>query len=282
MRTLSLRNVALCAIVATSGLFAAPARAAVMSGGQPDASEPALQLWLKADALSLTQGAAVGPWTASDGSNAPVYTGSPTYITGANSVGFNHQPVVHLDGVDDTFQILGVTNAVTVIVVAKFNDPTPANRQALFSGNPFSLQGPWDYAGITPADSESGNSYWAYSNPFDQFSTNAYDTNRHITLHEVNSGSNTYRVYSDGSLVLNTTPFAGASLEIAALGFTTVNFYANADIAEVLIYDRLLDSTEKADLQTYLEGKYVPEPASLGLLTAGGLLLLRRRAGRCC
>jgi len=50
------------------------------------------------------------------------------------------------------------------------------------------------------------------------------------------------------------------------------------DIAELLIYNRALNATERADVQLYLNEKYglVPEPASAGLLCAGGLFVMRR------
>ncbi|MGB0768881.1 MAG: PEP-CTERM sorting domain-containing protein [Phycisphaeraceae bacterium] len=57
----------------------------------------------------------------------------------------------------------------------------------------------------------------------------------------------------------------------------------NGDIAELIVYDRALSETELNEVGFYLQEKYgvagnfVPEPGSLALLGAGGLLMLARR-----
>jgi hypothetical protein len=51
----------------------------------------------------------------------------------------------------------------------------------------------------------------------------------------------------------------------------------DGDIAEVIIYDRLLDANETAAINDYLTAKYVPEPGSAMLLLLAGLVGLRAR-----
>ena len=50
------------------------------------------------------------------------------------------------------------------------------------------------------------------------------------------------------------------------------------DIAEVILYDRVLTTAERQGVEEYLYAKYfIPEPTTLSLLALGGLGLLARR-----
>ena len=60
--------------------------------------------------------------------------------------------------------------------------------------------------------------------------------------------------------------------------------YLTGDIAELILYDRVLTAGELNTVGYYLEDKYgldtayvVPEPATMALLGLGSLVMLRRR-----
>jgi hypothetical protein len=264
--------------------------AAVVSGGQPNAADPNLLLWLKADALALGDGATVGTWTASAGSNATAATPTgPTYV--ASSAAFGGKPAVHFDGADDYFNLAGATNAQEVVIVAKFNAATGA-AQSLFSGNPFSGNDPWGYAGRTTAAS-TADPYWDWYLFFagPEYSSNPFDTDAHFSFHEAElldpdpaaPAAFAIRIFDEDH---DLPVFEGAyapgvhNNNVLTLGSQDGINLAQADIAEVLIYDRVLTPDEKTAMAAYLENKYfaVPEPAAAAVMFAGaGLALFRRR-----
>ena len=59
--------------------------------------------------------------------------------------------------------------------------------------------------------------------------------------------------------------------------FPNLGRYFQGQIAEVLIYNSVLSAEERTEVFNYLDAHWTPEPASLGLLMTGGLMMLRRR-----
>jgi hypothetical protein len=270
-------------------LLAAPVMAKVMAEDVPDAAEPGLKLWLRADALSLKSGDAVAAWTASAGSDAVEASAGhgPSFVAAGEARDFNGKPVVRFDGVKKTALLLsGIPKTRTVIIVAKLNSPNPQDAtgdslQALFGADVGQPGNAWNYAGNIPrgyvADPNQrlGDRYWTWHLGVYRYSTNTFDQGVHVSIHEVdpsfdeasNAYTGVYKITSDGDVVFS-HPYSpdqadGKLAVLGALGFNgDYSRNVDADVAEVLVYDRILSPNEKSDLQTYLFKKYKPTPAA--------------------
>jgi len=117
-------------------------------------------------------------------------------------------------------------------------------------------------------------------------------TTSRIVLVNGRAGAGSVQLYRDGvaegAAGFGNAPFAAESngaRDLSIGGRTNPGFSGGSpspyntsgDIAEILIFNRALNATELAQVDAYLVATYIPEPASLGLLSLGGVLLVRRR-----
>jgi cysteine-rich repeat protein len=202
-----------------------------------------LALWLKADAITgLSDGASVASWTDSSGNgrNAVQTIGQPVYKTNI----LNGKPVVRFN----PSQQLAVSNnfaaPVSVIYVGHL---TGGANQRLFGGvNNNWLLGFW---GGHMRVAHFGS--WV-SDP----NGPAADTDWY-TYTALISGSNS-KVYENGTL------FADSSTGQGPNGIT-LNGYnsdgvggetSDGEIAEVIVYNRVITDAERQDVEAYLNNKY--------------------------
>lgn len=87
--------------------------------------------------------------------------------------------------------------------------------------------------------------------------------------------------YTGSGTGANGTPIGHVVTRIGA-GVNTSNPNSpatafNGQLAAVLVYNRVLSSSEEAQVMSYLSETYIPEPASLSLLALGATVALRRR-----
>lgn len=270
----------------TSGLVLHldPAAPNVVTGGSGPAGQPRVSQWNDLAALGgLTH------------ANQGILLAQPEYW--ASVPALNNQPALRFygdngeplpganDGVQDYMDIAGVgasfTSAATIFVVARPESPLQGNL------------------GITAYDTGSGDSWWNFSGGSGYsalFRTPRYEGSIPIGgaalsgshIFEVSSAVS-YNWFEDGVLdgtssagVFNTGPnhrignaFANPGIGKAYEGY----------IAEILVYNRVLNYYERNDVGNYLQVKYgvsttyLPEPAAFCLLAPAALLIVRRRRG---
>jgi len=242
------------------------------------------------DITGVADGASVTAWNdtattanslAQYGTLAPVFVSTNANFNNHSTVSFVGNSALRDNSLAGTAPS---TETVTVFMVAQYNaQPTNNNPEWLFRSQ------------------STGNTRLRIARSgLNQANGGAYQTrvgggagiitgtnsgrNTDLILFNIRSGGNTVNFDTFSASATNSVTGAnGAGLRIpqVILGANTgpAN-YANADIAEFLIYDRALSTTEIAQVNTYLVAKYaIPEPATLGLIVimGGGLFFARRR-----
>src|SRR3989344_3684763 len=227
-----------------------------------------LVMWLKADAITgLSDGNSVTTWT--DSSSAghsvtePTAIYKPVYKSDAASL-LNGKPVVRFDGNDHLYG--GVLGATDVTVIAVAGRATPAS---LTNGNIYA------YALIgTRPDQNGWGLYYLWANPApgaaagfrawniaqDTWWT-GYDANWHIlsgTLRGV-IGANNIKIFGDGTergsgSVSGTTNNNPANA--VNVGWVGIDHHFKGDMAEVMVYNRVLPNNERKEIESYLAKKY--------------------------
>jgi glucose/arabinose dehydrogenase len=256
---------------------------------QPTFSTTGLALWLRAD-LGVTQtGGAVTQWSDQSPNNRPATQGTvlsqPTLVNGV----VNGLPVVRFDGVNDfmtfTLGVNGLSGMSIFLVAANTVSQTGgssrAERAALF----WNETSGWGTLYLTPFQTEVAFRFgttqplnWPlFSRPSSLGSSFSIST-------AIKDGT-TDSLYTNGVLAFSEggklTTIAGCSgTGNIGRGYNNNTFYAG-DIAEVIVYDRALTTSERSDVEFYLKSKYgllppAPSPppsaptevdATLGLLS---------------
>ncbi len=231
-----------------------------------------LQLWLKADSLSLNDGDPVATWTDSSGqshnaTNGPGDHRRPTYQTNE----LNSLPVVRFDGVDDGMvsTVSFSQNMLTMFVVGMKSgagDPG-ANQYSRFAsilknGNlstfDYGDTSGWTGIGITtdlafatpPAQFTYRNSSLITTLPAGNYGDWA-------VMAAILNGSNVL-LARDGITAAGTTSAAPIDSDRVWIGDNerATDSLLNGDIAEVIVYDSALSTTDRQNVETYLGAKY--------------------------
>lgn len=92
------------------------------------------------------------------------------------------------------------------------------------------------------------------------------------------------KAYQNSNLVATETGYPVTSPNVTnalVLGtFEGQPGYLNGDIAEIIVYNQKLNSSDFTLVNDYLTAKWLPEPGSLGVLVIGAMVLVRRRVVR--
>jgi hypothetical protein len=212
-------------------------------GGFSPTDIAGLKIWLKADSLSLSDGDPVGTWADQSGlGNSPTSSGSnrPTYHTAV----INGLPAVQFDGVDD-YLTKSFTLAQPEHVFLVVRQDSWVLGGSILDGTSLFVMLIQQYPG-TP-------SVIAYAGGFGPNPTSPLGW----SLFEVlfNGASSEFRINAGSATTGDVGASNGGGITLGARG-DTVSQYAAVTIAEVIVYDSALSSTDRGHLETYLMSKY--------------------------
>jgi len=308
-------KVSLVATALVVGIPALSAMASVMNSGLPDAADANLQLWLDAaDAGTINRdagsGTAVTQWADKSTNGDDFWQGTtgtqPTYGTywdgSASAVRFDGNDFVGTGGTLPggartmfiVYKALSLPSGTGSVIFGDFKSSGTA------SGFQYSI---WDISGaglLFQTADNAGN--WGAINYFNNTANEGQQvvgTGRlgAIVVDPTDATAGTEVCY-EGTQGLNAwsgsgdtpgvTLSTGANTLVLGTDPTDMGggLMFNGDIAEILVYDRVLTSEEQNEVGNYLQekwdidGAYVPEPATLALLSVGGSLALLRRQRR--
>lgn len=236
---------------------------------------PNLSAWFRADDVNVT-GSTVDQWNdrSGNGNNATSSGAKPTYTP--SSAAFNNRPVVSFAGTSSDKQHLRVSSNLygsdrdmTVFVVANtnvsdagsnsltrrtwtINRSSDSNASAMAIGQEYDkLAVAWN-DGTTPfvypqtsgviGDGSTGTAYLATLTQ----ATASGELNVHL---------NGLGVYDNSSFNFTTDIGSGSHFWIGSQGSANERFW-NGDIAEIVVYDRVLNSAERENVEAYLAIRY--------------------------
>jgi hypothetical protein len=212
---------------------------------------PGLLMWLKADAITgLNDGDAVTSWSDSSGNsvNASQATAARKPLYKTNII--NSLPVVRFDGTDDTLSInLSLVNSMTIAMVCS---PTTGTDDYVVAGD-----GSSGSPAIVSGYSSGTNKYEWFNTATNRYliSNTATGINL-IVVMQVDGVSNVGRI--NGAQVYSNTPSVavnGKKLTVIG-GLTATTNNAGVDIAEILVFSRLLSNRDLEALESYIRAKY--------------------------
>ena len=215
-----------------------------------------LKMWLKSDAGITLNGSNVSSWTdqSGNGNDATQSTSEnqPLYVTNE----LNGKPVLRFGGNNVLTHLLSLnTTTFTILLVAKCT---------LDSGNQFiiGLTKPNDiFEGISSRHASLGENYGCYMNSWIQSSYSLYNAFK-IACMSVSSFTVTDGVlFSTNGVVEYRTgsDYYSDSVERRGIGASNATFdsqFFTGDIAEIIVYDSTLGTTERQQVESYLSNKY--------------------------
>ena len=222
-----------------------------------------LVIHLDASSLGLSDGDPVSLWTDSSGSGNDATQENaddqPTFVSFSDD--FN-RPVVRFDGTSDWLALPTgedapfTLDAVTVLVNAKFNE-IGANNQYIIACNS-DVSGTTDRLRIC-LDTNAGGFLFRVG---DSAWKGIYTTETNTDVHAF-AITSTAEGYIDGALIgtsANGSSESPTSLNLGSFANGKKDWF-NGDIAEVLIYNRVLTAEEIAEVGTYFTEGFLPNPS---------------------
>lgn len=249
-------------------------------------SRNGLQLWLNADSLSLQNGAAVSQWADQSGNNnnvsQPVAGSQPIYQSNI----LNGHPVVRFDGVSQylsgaTTPGLMPTTATVIAVYRPLSVLSHSQRIISQPHNPAYAQPAvsWSLSAGSPNNTIPKAQFAVASTKYETPAGGSTPLVVANMLVSTCDGS-AHRFYLNGALVGSTTVAGGiayAAPQSFYVGTDLGGESLNGDVAEVLVYNRVLTDGERKNVELYMGDKYgiVTAPTLPSFSTNGLKLWLR-------
>lgn len=222
-----------------------------------------VKLWLRADALSLANGASVTSWTDSSGSlnHATEATNPPTFIASAQ----NSKPAISFNG---SKLLRSTTNSgitgnpdFTVFLVSRINGTT-AGYAALLQFGEDETSGANAWLRLIPSASQIFTGFYGggsasvanYPAGF-----NLYTWVRTGGANTAQSGNAQFWNGASASVTANlSNPAVNITDGVFRIGRSTANVTSNADIAELIVFNGTAMSTSaRGTIEAYLNAKYL-------------------------
>lgn len=199
-------------------------------------------LWLRADSLALSNGAAAEEWfDESSSGNHTNQTGTacPTFVTNV----VNSLPVLRFDGTND-YLILD-SNVSTVrqyFIVAKWSGTN--NLTSILGRN----EAPLMFFGGTSATGLIIHQTFSYSQIVNG---TAYNNGTLLA-----STASLYRDFNQFQLFSSTTTTTNMTFNNIGATFHSSTYYFGGDVAEIIVFDAILSEPNRLLVQNYLSRKY--------------------------
>jgi len=204
---------------------------------------PGLVGWWKADALALAEDAAVASWTDSSGNGRHLLQADATKQPVYKAAVVGGKPVVRFTA--DFLKAVFTLGQPTHVLMVFRGTGTRVINEGAFDG----------------ATADTGYYYTladGMATYAGTFGPSIVTTTREWHLHEVLFNGVGSEVRVDGGAAV-TTPSPGTNtmggLTVGAYGTGTTNFL-NCDIAEVLVFNQVLSTSNRDDLELYIGEKY--------------------------
>jgi probable HAF family extracellular repeat protein len=231
-----------------------------------------LRLWLKADSgiAQIGTNTSINAWEDQSGKGKHAIQTLPASRPEWRAGQINGRPVVHFDGTNDSFSFPNLLNGATqaeVFVVLKAQNETPSGNRALWKFGSYPTPGNLRY----PASDGTVVDEFGSTGSFNLGDPGQPMSSYHIYNVSTKAGEWTARVNQvlQYTSTANTVGFATAP----TLGYSA-SAYFEGDIAELLIYDRVLNSAERTAISGYLTRRYAIAgliPATPSNLVAGAI-----------
>jgi hypothetical protein len=233
----------------------------------PPTTISGLMLWFEAGQISgVADGGAVATWSdaSGNGHDATQATGTKQPLYRSTGTLPNGKPVVVFDGVDDTLGLSATLgSAATVFMVC---NPSAVASAYLIGGNG---------SGNTPAIiSGFSSKSFEYFDSGDRQTLSASGTGFHV-LSVVQTDGSSYAGWFDGASAFSASPtvnISGKTLTTIGSAGGTSNF-AGFSVAEIIVYNRALTTTERQQVESYLTAKYISSSSSSSATSTGSLSL---------